>query len=222
VIRVKVCGIRDAAAFDAAMAAGADWVGFVFFPPSPRAVTPAEAAQISRRREGGSARVGLFVSPSDADVAAVLAAIRLDAVQLYGTAERAAELHARFGVPVWRAVGVAARADLPRHEAGVDRFVVEAKAPPGATRPGGNAVSLDWSLLAGWTAPVPWLLAGGLTPDNVATAIRASGAEAVDVSSGVERAPGQKDPALVRAFVHAAKSVRRAAQTGEERAEQAG
>ncbi|MBN9511170.1 MAG: phosphoribosylanthranilate isomerase [Alphaproteobacteria bacterium] len=219
---VKVCGIRDAAAFDAAVGAGANWVGFVFFPPSPRAVTPGEAAQISRRREGGPGRVGLFVSPSDADVAAVLDAIPLDALQLYGTAERAAELHARFGLPVWRAVGVAARAGLPGREAGIDRVVVEAKAPPGATRPGGNAVPLDWPLLAGWTAPVPWLLAGGLTPDNVTRAIRASGAEAVDVSSGVERAPGRKDPALIRAFVHAAKSARRAAQTGEERAEQGG
>ena len=221
-MRVKVCGINDAAAFDAAVAAGADWIGFVFFPASPRAVTPAEATRISRRHVGGPARIGLFVSPRDADVQAVLDAIPLDALQIYGAAERVAELRARFGVPVWRAVGVAARAELPRHEASVARFVVEAKAPPEATRPGGNAVSLDWSLLAGWTAPLPWLLAGGLTPDNVATAIRVSRAEAVDVSSGVESAPGQKDPALIRAFVHAAKSARRLAQTGEERSEQGG
>ena len=204
-IRVKVCGINSDAAFDAAVAAGADWIGFVFFPPSPRAVTPAQAAALSARHAGGPLRVGLFVEPETDAVAAALAALQLDVLQLYVAPARAAELRVRFGVPVWRAVGVSARAELPTTAEGVDGFVIEPKPPEGATRPGGNAVSLDWSLPAGWRAPAPWLLAGGLTPANVAEAIRASGADAVDVSSGVERARGEKDPALIRAFVAAAK-----------------
>jgi phosphoribosylanthranilate isomerase len=205
VIRVKVCGIAAPEALDAAVAAGADWVGFVFFPRSPRAVSPERAARLAARHPAGPARVGLFVEPRDEDVAGALAALRLDALQVYGSSERAAELRARFGVPVWRAVGVTGAADLPDAACGVDGFVVEPKPPPGATRPGGNAVALDWSLLAGWRAPAPWLLAGGLTAGNVAAAIAASGAAAVDVSSGVESRPGEKDPALIRAFVAAAR-----------------
>jgi phosphoribosylanthranilate isomerase len=204
--RVKVCGLNDAAGFDATVAAGADWAGFVFFARSPRHVTPAEAAGLSARHAGGPRRVGLFVAPSDDEVAAALAAVQLDVLQLYVPAERAAALRARFGVPVWRAVGVRERADLPGDAAGADGLVIEAKPPVGATRPGGNAVAFDWSLLAGWTVPAPWLLAGGLRADNVAEAIRISGAAAVDVSSGVERAAGVKDPALIRAFVTAAKT----------------
>lgn len=204
--RVKICGIADPTGFDAAVAAGADWVGFVFYPPSPRAVTPAQAAQLSARHAGGPLRVGLFVSPADDEVAATLAALRLDAVQLYGPPPRAAEVRARFGVKVWRAVGVADGADLPRAADGADALVIEPKPPPGATRPGGNARALDWSLTAGWHAPLPWLLAGGLTPANVGTALAASGATAVDVSSGVEREPGVKDPALIAAFVAAVKA----------------
>jgi len=206
VIRVKICGVNDASAFDTAVAAGADWIGFVFFQRSPRVLTPTEAGALSARHQGGPARVGLFVAPTDADVADVLAAVKLDVLQLYADAPRAAALRARFGLPVWRAVGVTDAADLPSEAAGADAFVVEPKPPPGATRPGGNAVALDWSLPAGWRAPAPWLLAGGLTPKNVAAAIRASGAEAVDVSSGVERSRGVKDPALIRAFVAAARA----------------
>jgi phosphoribosylanthranilate isomerase len=204
--RVKVCGLNDAAGFDAAVAAGADWVGFVFFARSPRHVTPAEAAGLSARHAGGPARVGLFVEPTDDEVAATLAAVKLDVLQLYGPARRAAALRARFGVPVWRAVGVRERADLPGAAAGADGLVIEAKPPAGATRPGGNALAFDWSLLAGWTAPAPWLLAGGLRADNVAEAVRVTGAPAVDVSSGVERAAGVKDPALIRAFIAAARA----------------
>jgi phosphoribosylanthranilate isomerase len=169
-------------------------------------LTPTEAGALSARHQGGPARVGLFVAPTDADVADVLAAVKLDVLQLYADAPRAAALRARFGLPVWRAVGVTDAADLPSEAAGADAFVVEPKPPPGATRPGGNAVALDWSLPAGWRAPAPWLLAGGLTPKNVAAAIRASGAKAVDVSSGVERSRGVKDPALIRAFVAAARA----------------
>ena len=206
-VRVKICGINSAAAIDAAVAAGADWTGFVFFPPSPRAVTPAQAAGLAARHPDGPPRVGLFVDPAEADVAAALAALRLDILQLYTAPERVAALRARFGLPVWRAVGVAVAADLPAEAGGADALLIEAKPPPGATRPGGNAARIDWSLLRGWAAPAPWILAGGLTPANVAIAIDESGAGAVDVSSGVESAPGVKDPALIRAFVRAARGV---------------
>lgn len=204
-IRVKICGLNDAAGVDAAVAAGADWLGFVFFARSPRAVTGPQAAALSARHAGGPGRVGLFVDPSDAQIADVLAGVRLDILQLYVDAARAAAVRARFALPVWRAVGVTQGADLPAAAQGADGFIVEPKPPPGATRPGGNAVALEWSLLRGWRAPAPWILAGGLTPENVAEAIRAAGASAVDVSSGVERSPGVKDPARIAAFVAAAR-----------------
>ena len=204
-VRIKICGLNDPAGFAAAVDAGADWVGFVFFPPSPRAVTPAQAAALSATRPGGPGRVGLFVDPADSDIAAVLDAVQLDALQLYTDAARAAAIGARFGRPVWRAIGVAAPADLPAEAGAAARFVIEAKPPRGATRPGGNAVAFDWPILRGWTPPAPWILAGGLTPETVAGAIAASGAEAVDVSSGVETAPGVKDPARIRAFIDAAR-----------------
>jgi phosphoribosylanthranilate isomerase len=204
---VKICGINDAAGFDAAVAAGADWIGFVFFPPSPRFVTPPRAAALSARA-GGPRRVGLFVDPSDADIQAALAALPLDVLQVHAPSARAAELRSRFGIPIWRAIGVAERGDLPGAEPGIDAHLIDAKPPPGATRPGGNAISFDWTLTSGWEAKLPWLLAGGLTPDNVAMAIAASEANAVDVSSGVERAKGVKDPALIAAFVATAKATR--------------
>ena len=200
-VRVKICGINDPVAFDTAIDAGADWVGFNFFPPSPRYVTPVQAAALAARSPGGPARVGLFVDPTIDMIDAVLQAVRLEVLQLYGVADRLPTLRARFGLPVWRPVGIETEADLPRSSGGVDALLLEAKPPPDATRPGGNAARFDWSLLRGWTAPAPWLLAGGLTPDNVAEAIRATGAAAVDVSSGVEKARGVKDPALIRAFI---------------------
>ncbi len=203
--RVKICGVNDSAAL--AAAADADWVGFVFFPPSPRFVTPERAAALSATRPGGPARVGLFVDPTDDDVAAALAAVPLDVLQLYVDARRAAALRARFGRPVWRAVGVGSAADLPDTGEDVDGFVLDAKPQANAVLPGGNAQAFDWAVLRGWTAPRPWLLAGGLEPGNVADAIARSGAPAVDVSSGVERARGVKDPALIRDFIGA---VRRA------------
>jgi len=207
---VKICGVNDEAAMDAAVEAGADLVGFVFFPPSPRAVLPARAAALSARHAGGPLRAGLFVDPEDEAVARVLGAVPLDLLQLHGkeTPERVAALRARFGLPVMKALGVATVADLdalPRYAA--DRFLLDAKAPPGAELPGGNAAPFDWSLIAGRAVDRPWLLAGGLTPANVAAAIRASGAPGVDVSSGVERARGVKDPALIHAFIAAARSV---------------
>lgn len=198
-MKVKICGINDAASFDTVIDAGADWVGFVFFPPSPRYITPEAAAALSARAPGGPPRVGLFVNPTADQIAATLDVIRLDILQLYGA--DVAALRTRFGLPVWCAVGVDSPADLPTDSRGADRLLIEAKPPPDATRPGGNAVSFDWTLLRGWKSPVPWVLAGGLTPANVAAAIRETGARAVDVSSGVEKAKGVKDPALIRAFI---------------------
>ena len=205
-IRVKICGINDPLAFDAAIEAGADWLGFVFFPPSPRYVTPAQAAAFSARAVGGPARVGLFVDPTEDAIAAVLDTMPLDVLQVYGHIPDIAALRARFGLPIWRAVGVEAEADLPADNRGADWLLLEAKPPKDATRPGGNAVSFDWSLLRGWTAPCPWVLAGGLNPENVAEAVRATGATVVDVSSGVERSRGVKDTALIQAFIASARA----------------
>jgi phosphoribosylanthranilate isomerase len=202
--KVKICGLNAPAAFDAAIEAGADWVGFNFFPASPRYIAPQEAAALSARSPGGPPRVGLFVDPAPGAIAATLDVVRLDILQLYGVADLSGV--ARFGLPIWRPVGVASVDDLPTSAGDANALLVEAKPPPGASRPGGNAVRFDWSVLRGWTAPVPWILAGGLTVANVAGAIRSTGAEAVDVSSGVETLPGVKDPALIRAFIAAARS----------------
>ncbi len=200
-IQVKICGINDPAAFDTVVEEGADWVGFVFFPPSPRFVTPAQAASLSMRHAGGPLRVGLFVDPEADQIAAALDVVHLDILQLYGRIPDITALRARFGKPIWRAVGIDRTEDLPTDNRGADVLLLEAKPPADATRPGGNATRFDWSLLRGWSAPAPWVLAGGLTPANVAGAIQATGATAVDVSSGVESARGVKDPALIRAFI---------------------
>ena len=204
--RVKICGINSAAAIDAAVEAGADWIGFVFFPPSPRYVTPPLARDLSARHKGGPPRVGLFVNPTEAMIADVLAEAHLDILQLYGAGEQLVSLRARFGLPVWRAVGVGVAADLPLALDGADALLLESMPPPKATRPGGNATQFDWALTKCWRTPGPWLLAGGLDPGNVAAAIRLSGATAVDVSSGVERAKGIKDPELIHAFIRNARA----------------
>lgn len=208
---VKICGVNSAAALDAAVAGGADMIGLVFYPPSPRSVSPIGAAELSGRHPGpGPERVGLFVDPTDDEVAAVLAALPLDLIQLHGAEDpaRCAAIRARFGLPVMKAVGIAAPEDLAaldRFAPVVDRFLLDAKPPVGAELPGGNAAAFDWRLTAGRAIPRPWLLAGGLTPENVAEAVRQSGAPGVDVSSGVERARGVKDPERIAAFLAAAK-----------------
>lgn len=203
--RVKICGINEPAALEAAAGAGADWVGFVFYEFSPRALTAEAAARLSARVAGGPRRVGLFVDPDNQAIARVLAAVPLDAVQLHGVdAMRAAAIRRRIGRPVWRAVSVAGRDDLPAQADGVDALLLDARPPEGGA-PGGNALAFDWELLRGWTPGFPWLLAGGLTPANVGAAVAATGAEAVDVSSGVERRRGIKDPELIRRFVAAAR-----------------
>ncbi len=199
-VRVKICGINDPEAIDAAVDAGADWIGFNFFPPSPRYVTPEQARDLAARHEEGPLKVGLFVQPTVAMIAEALASISLDILQLYG-AEDLPAFRARFGLPIWRPVGVSVTTDLPEAMGDADALLVESKPPPDATRPGGNAVSFEWTLTKTWRAPGPWLLAGGLDPANIADAIRLSGATAVDVSSGVERSKGVKDPALIHAFI---------------------
>lgn len=199
-MRVKICGINSREALAAASDAGADYVGFVFFARSPRAVTAAQAANIMVNR-GGPKRIGLFVKPRPEDIAAVLAEVPLDGLQLYGITN--IEAFRRFALPLWVAHGAATALDLPAHSNGADELVIEAKPPATANRPGGNATSFDWAITAGWQPPTPWWLAGGLTPENVAEALESSGAVSVDVSSGVESAPGVKDPGKIRGFIEA-------------------
>ncbi len=204
---VKICGINSADAFDAAVEAGADYIGFVFFPASPRYVTPVEAAVLSARHQGATPlRVGLFVNPGFDEIEAILHEISLDVLQIHANPSLVAPLRDRFGRPVWRQLGVTTAADFPAPEEVADGYIVEAKPPPGASRPGGNAVRADWPLLAKFRPEKPWLLAGGLNPDNVAEALRVTGAPGVDVSSGVETAPGRKSPALIRQFIAAARA----------------
>ena len=209
-VRVKICGVNSEAAFDACAQAGVDWIGFVFYPSSPRYLTPAAAGVLSHRMPGGPARVGLFVDPGDDEIAEALDSLALSALQLYAEPARIGAIRAKFGVPVWRAVGVATAADLPEGGGVASCLVVEPKAPAQADRPGGNAVTLDdWSMLAGWEPGTPWMLAGGLTQGNVGRAILQSGARAVDVSSGVESAPGVKEPSLITGFVAQARAIAR-------------
>ncbi|WP_424812831.1 phosphoribosylanthranilate isomerase [Roseococcus sp. YIM B11640] len=207
---VKICGIRSAEGLEAAARAGADFVGFVFFPPSPRAVTPAEAGALSAGLTGGPRRAGLFVDPTDDLLAETLAGVKLDILQLHGaeTPERVAAIRARFGLPVMKAIGIGTEADLaaiPAFAKVADRLLLDAKPPVDAELPGGNAAPFEWRLARLAPIPVPWLLAGGLTPANVAEAIATSGAPGVDVSSGVERSRGVKDPALIADFIRAAR-----------------
>ncbi|MFC3125079.1 phosphoribosylanthranilate isomerase [Pseudoroseomonas globiformis] len=213
--QVKICGINDGEAFDAACRAGAEYVGFVFYPPSPRSVVPEHAAALAARAGTGRRplNVGLLVDASDDEIATVLEGMPLSLLQLHGqeSPERCAAIRTRFGLPVMKALGIASQADLAlldRYAGAVDRFLLDAKPPAGASLPGGNASSFDWSLLTGRTIPHPWMLAGGLTTVNVASAIRTTGAPAVDVSSGVERMRGVKDPVLVSAFIAAAHAAR--------------
>jgi phosphoribosylanthranilate isomerase len=210
-VRVKVCGLRSAEDVATAAAAGAAYVGFVFFPRSPRNLTPAQARAAALAAPPGLAKVGLTVDASDAELSAILAEVPLDLLQLHGheSPTRVAEVRARFGLPVIKAVGVAGPDDLREldaHARTADLLLVDAKPPRGAALPGGNGFAFDWRLIGGRRWPVPWLLAGGLTPDTVAEAIRRTGARQVDVSSGVETAPGVKDPARIRAFAAAAQA----------------
>lgn len=207
---IKICGISTAEALDAAIKGRAEYAGFVFFPPSPRNLTPRDAAGLGERGQGRIKRVGLFVDADDALIGEAIAAAGLDVLQLHGEEgpERTAQVRARFGLPVWKALPVASAGDVGRAAAyrdAADLILFDAKTPKGAL-PGGMGLTFDWNLLAGDKGPLPWGLAGGLTPDNVAAAIRATGAPLVDTSSGVESAPGVKDAAKIAAFCSAARS----------------
>ena len=207
---IKICGIATAKALDATIAARATHAGFVFFAKSPRNVTLAQAAALGERAEGHIQRVGLFVDADDATIAEAVAAARLDVLQLHGqeTATRAGQLRTRHGIPVWKALSVACTEDVARaslYRGAADMILFDAKTPKG-TLPGGMGLAFDWGLVTGWNAggfPGGWGLAGGLSPANVAEAIRLTRAPLVDCSSGVESEPGVKDAAMITAFCRA-------------------
>jgi phosphoribosylanthranilate isomerase len=208
-VRVKICGLRTLADVAAVAAAGAGYAGFVFFPRSPRHLTLPQAKALALVAPPGLAKVALVVDADDAALDALVAEVPLDMLQLHGheTAERVAEVRARFGLPVMKALGVADEADLAglqEMSLAADQLLIDAKPPKGAALPGGNGLSFDWRLLVGRKWLRPWMLAGGLTADNVAEAVRLTGARQVDVSSGVEFSPGVKDHAKIAAFVAAA------------------
>lgn len=209
--RVKICGLRDQAGIDGAVAAGANYVGFVFFPKSPRNVTIEQAADLVGHVPVGVAKVGLFVDPDNAQLDATLAKAPLDIIQLHGheSPERVTEVRSRYSLPVMKAIGIADESDLgaiDTYAQVADQLLVDTKAPKSTDRPGGNGTSFDWALIAKRRWSVPWMLAGGLTQDNVAQAIAETGAQQIDLSSGVETAPGVKSAALMKAFIAAARA----------------
>jgi phosphoribosylanthranilate isomerase len=212
-VAAKICGVSTEAAVAAAIAGGAAYLGFVFYPPSPRAVTPQQAARLCAGSPAGIARVGLFVDADDETIEAALAVAPLDILQFHGSEppERVAEARLRFGRPIMKAVAFAGPADLAgaaAYEDAADRLLFDAKPPrrPDAL-PGGNGLAFDWSLIAGRAWRLPWMLSGGLTAELLPEAVRISGAAAVDVSSGVESRPGVKDAGKIRAFLAAARAL---------------
>ena len=205
-VRVKLCGLTTQGDIDAAATAGAAYVGLVFFDKSPRNVSIETARSMALHAPIGLAKVALVVNADDAALDRITASVTLDMLQLHGseTPDRVAAVKARYGLPVMKALGIASRADVARAQlySGVaDQLLLDAKPAEGETLPGGNGLSFDWRLLEGESWSVPWMLAGGLTPDNVTEAVRCSGAQQVDVSSGIETAPGQKSATLMAKFV---------------------
>jgi phosphoribosylanthranilate isomerase len=208
-VRVKICGLRTEQDVAAVAAAGAAYAGFNFFAPSPRYVTPAVARELALAAPEGLCKVALVVDADDALLDAITAAVPLDMLQLHGheSPARVAEVKARYGLPVMKVIGVAGAADLDAltdYALVSDQILIDAKPPKDAVLPGGNGLAFDWRLLVGRKWLRPWMLAGGLTAGNVAEAIRLTGARQVDVASGVESAPGQKDAAKIADFVRAA------------------
>ena len=211
-IAVKICGLSRPEHVTAAAEAGASYVGYVFFSKSPRNVSLDTARALAIDTPPGVAKVALVVNADDAFLDALTAQVPLDMLQLHGreSPARVAEGKARYGLPVMKAVGIAGPDDLAALDAYgrvADQILVDTKAPKGADRPGGNGATFDWSLIAGRRWPVPWMLAGGLTTDNVADAVRATGARQIDLSSAVETAPGQKDAGLIRDFMAAVSAI---------------
>jgi phosphoribosylanthranilate isomerase len=213
---VKICGLTRPETLDVALACGADMVGFVFFDRSPRHICLETAAALGARVERRAQKVLLTVDADDATLAAAIAALGPQVLQLHGreSPERIASIRARFGLPVIKAVAIAGRADAEhalRFDDAADYLLFDAKPPPGASRPGGNGAAFDWSVLSEIETRKPWLLAGGLNAQNVADALARTRAPGVDVSSGVESAPGVKDPARIAAFIAEVRKV-----TGDE------
>ena len=212
-VRVKICGLKTLADVAAVAAAGAAYAGLNFFPKSPRYVTLDAARALALAAPEGLCKVALVVDAEDAVLDAIVAEVPLDMLQLHGheSPARVAEVKARYGLPVMKVIGVAEEADLALlldYALVADQILIDAKAPKGAVLPGGNGLTFDWRLLVGRKWLKPWMLAGGLTPANVAEAIRLTGARQVDVASGVESAAGVKDAGLIAAFVEAAQGVK--------------
>lgn len=208
-IRVKICGLTDPAGVSAAVSAGAAYVGFVHFPRSPRHLGIGAIRDLAVDVSAGVAKVVLLVNPDDDLLRALTDTVPVDMIQLHGSEppERVADIRTAFRLPVMKAVGIAGAGDLgqiDRYAQVADQILLDAKPPRGADRPGGNAVSFDWTLIAGRRWTVPWMLAGGLTARTLCHALAVSGARQVDVSSAVETAPGVKDPGLIADFVRAA------------------
>ena len=207
-IRTKICGLKTPEALLAATDAGAAYVGLNFFKKSPRSVSIEQARDLAIEVPMGIAKVGLVVDPDDATLQAIVDVVPLDIIQLHGseTPERVAQVRAKFGLPVMKAVGIAGASDvekIDRYSSVADLLLIDAKPPKDGPLPGGNGVTFDWRLIANRRWSLPWMLAGGLTADNVAEAIALTGATQVDVSSGVESAPGVKDAARIKAFLEA-------------------
>ncbi|MCR4379046.1 MAG: phosphoribosylanthranilate isomerase [Rhodospirillales bacterium] len=211
-IDVKICGINSIDALDAAVQGGAKMLGFVFFAKSPRVVTRDEARALLARVPDGVLKVALLVNPNDFNAHSIGRELPFDIVQLHGdeSVERVAEIKTITGKSVMKAVGIAGPQDIKHahaYEAVAERILLDAKAPPGAVLPGGNALSFDWQLISGEIWQKPWLLAGGLNAGNLEIAVKTSGATFVDISSGVEDAPGHKNPELIREFLSLAASL---------------
>jgi len=212
-VKVKICGVRTREIVHTAIDAGADYVGLVFFPKSPRYVAPDAARPLAELALGRIETVAVLVDPDDALIDEILATVRPGLLQLHGseTLERLAVIRARTGLRVIKAIGVATADDVGKAAAyrGIaDMILFDAKAPSGSNLPGGHGLAFDWNALGGPSVERPFALSGGLDPDNVWDALAVTGASMVDVSSGVERAPGEKDPDLVRRFIQAAKASR--------------
>lgn len=210
-LAIKICGLRTLETIDVALESGADMVGFVFFGKSPRHLSLETARLLGQRAQGRAGKVALTVNANDETLHAVIAALKPEMLQLHGTEtpQRVAVVRSHFGLPVMKALPIATRADLSpiREYANVaDCLLFDARPSASDTRPGGLGKTFDWTLLAGLNISVPYMLSGGLNPDNVAEAIRITGAPGVDVSSGVERAPGEKDPDKIRDFIRAARA----------------
>jgi phosphoribosylanthranilate isomerase len=211
---IKICGLKTEAALEVALEAGADMVGFVFFPPSPRNISPAAAEPLGRSVRARAEKVALTVDADDALLDAIVSALKPDLLQLHGkeSPDRLFALKTRFGLPVMKALPIETRADLAAVAAYADiadRFLFDARAPRDATRPGGLGKPFDWHLLENLDLAIPYMLSGGLDPDNVAEALQVTHAPGVDVSSGVERTLGEKDPDRIRAFIRAARATER-------------